>query len=294
MRVTTQVAVPFDGSDPSRVAIAYAFEQFPDADITVFHVVKPFPDHTKAGGHTGRRHARVFEDRRRLLADAVADRADRPGGVRTVQLYGRPRDEVPRYIIAQGFDEVLMGSRGLSGTVNRFFGSVSRAVVRRTPVPVTILRADLAEDDLIQPPRQRRVLVPFDKSPRARDALSYAFTRFPDADVTALFVATTEAEANQIVTWGDGDDATGWAAPKTDGGRVLESAQRIAKRHDRALSIVTESTDSGADLATRVRDNHIDHVVIGRSPVGLLRSVLKGPLAETAVSRVSVPMTVIP
>jgi len=292
--MTTQVAVPFDGSAPSRLAIAYAFEQFPDAEVTVFHVIKPFPDHTKAGGHTGRKHARVFEDRRRLLADAVADRADRPGGVQTVLLYGRPRDEVPRYIIAKGFDEVVMGSRGLSGTVNRFFGSVSRAVIRRTPVPVTILRADLAEDDLIRPPRQRGVLVPFDESPRARDALSYALTRFPDADVTALSVVTTEAEANRVVTWGDGDETTGWAAPKTDGGRVLESAQRIADRHERPLSIATDSGDSAADLATWVRDNHIDHVVVGRSPVGRVRSMLKGPLAETAVSRVSVPVTVVP
>ena len=292
--MTTQVAVPFDGSAPSRLAIAYAFEQFPDAEVTVFQVIKPFPDHTKAGGHTGRKHARVFEDRRRLLADAVADRADRPGGVQTVLLYGRPRDEVPRYIIAKGFDEVVMGSRGLSGTVNRFFGSVSRAVIRRTPVPVTILRADLAEDDLIRPPRQRGVLVPFDESPRARDALSYALTRFPDADVTALSVVTTEAEANRIVTWGDGDETTDWAAPKTDGGRVLESAQRIADRHERPLSIATDSGDSGADLATWVRDSDIDHVVVGRSPVGRLRSMLKGPLAETAVSRVSVPVTVVP
>lgn len=292
--MTTQVAVPFDGSDPSRLAIAYAFEQFPDAEVTVFHVVKPFPDHTKAGGHTSRKHARVFGDRRRLLADAVADSADRPGGVRTVLLYGRPRDEVPRYIIAKGFNEVVMGSRGLSGTVNRFFGSVSCAVVRRAPVPVTIVRADLAEDDLIRSPPQRRVLVLFDESPRARDALRYAFTRFPDADVTALFVATPEAEADRVVTWGDGDETTGWAAPKTDGGGVLESAQRIAERHDRSLSIAADSGDSAADLATWVRDNNIDHVVVGRSPVGRLRSMLKGPLAEIVVSRVSVPVTIIP
>ena len=229
--MTTQVAVPFDGSDPSRLAIAYAFEQFPDAEVTVFHVVTPFPDHTKAGGHTGRKHARVFEDRRRLLADAVADSADRPGGVRTVLLYGRPRDEVPRYIIAKGFDEVVMGSRGLSGTVNRFFGSVSRAVIRRTPVPVTILRTGLAEDDLIRHPRQRRVLVPFDESPRARDALSYAFTRFPDADVTAVFVVTTEAEANRVFTSGDGGGTTGWTGLETDNEQVLVAAQRIAERY---------------------------------------------------------------
>lgn len=292
--MTTRVAVPFDGSDPSKLAIAYAFDQFPDADITVFHVIKPFPDHTKAGGHTGRRHARVFEDRRQLLADAVANGTDHPGSVQTELLYGRPRDEVPRYIVTQGFDEVVMGTRGRSGAANRFFGSVSCAVIRRTQAPVTVLRADLAEGDLTEPPRPRRVVVPFDQSARARDALVYAFTRFPDADVTALFVATTEGEASRAVTLGDGGDTTGRSTRETDGVRVLESAQRIAKRHDRPLSIATEWGDSAATLATWVRDNDIDHVVVGRSPARRLSRVLKGPLAETAVSRVAVPVTVVP
>ena len=292
--MTTRVAVPFDGSDQSRLAIAYAFEQFPDGDVTVFHVVQPFPDHTKAGGHDGRRHARVFEDRRRLLAEAVAAGTDRPGDVQTVLLYGRPRDEVPRYIVAQGFDEVVMGSRGLSGTATRLLGSVSCAVIRRTPVPVTVLRAALTEDDPVRPPRPRRVLVPFDGSPRARDALRYAFTRFPGADVTAVFVATTETAANRVVTLGDGGDATDRTGPDADGEQVLVAAQRIAARHDRSLSVATECGDPAACLATWVRDNDVDHVVVGRSPVSRFRGVLKGPLAETVLSRVSVPVTVVP
>ena len=292
--MTTRVAVPFDGSDQSRPAIAYALEQFPDADVTVFHVVQPFPDHTKAGGHTGRRHAHVFEDRRRLLADSVAAGADHPGDIQTALLYGRPRDEVPRYIIAQGFDEIVMGSRGLSGTANRFLGSVSCAVIRRTPVPVTVLRMDPTEGDPRRPARPHRVLVPFDGSPRARDALRYAFTRFPDADVTAVFVVTTEAEANRVFTSGDGGGTTGWTGLETDNEQVLVAAQRIAERHDRPVSIAIEWGDPVTCLATWVRDNDIDHVVVGRPPVRRLRGVLKGTLAETLVSRVSAPVTVVP
>lgn len=292
--MTTRVAVPFDGSDQSRLALAYAFEQFPDADVTVFHVVKPFPDHTKAGGHDGRRHARVFEDRRRFLAEAVAAGADRPGDTQTVLLYGRPRDEVPRYLIAQGFDEVVMGSRGLSGTTNRFLGSVSCAVIRRAPVPVTVLRADSTEDGLTRPPRPRRVLVAFDGSPRARDALRYAFTRFPGADVTAVFATTNEGGSDRVTTVGDGGSPMEWSGPETNGERVLVAAQRIAARHDRPLSVATECGDPATCLATWVQDNDVNHVVVGRSPVSRFRGVLKGPLAETVLSRVSVPVTVVP
>lgn len=292
--MTTRVAVPFDGSVQSRLAIAYAFEQFPDADVTVFHVVQPFPDHTKAGGHTGRRHAHVFKDRRRLLADAVATGTGRPGSVQTVLLYGRPRDEVPRYIVTQDFDEVVMGARGVSGTANRFLGSVSCAVIRRTPIPVTVLRAEQPGEDSIRPACPHRVLVPFDGSPRARDALRYAFTRFPGADVTAVFVVTTEAGANRVFTLGDGGEGTGGTGSKTNGEQVLVAAQRLAEQHDRSVSIATEWGDPAACLATWVRENDIDHVVVGRSPVHRLRDVLKGTLAEAVVSRVSVPVTVVP
>jgi nucleotide-binding universal stress UspA family protein len=292
--MTIRVAVPFDGSDPSRLALAYAFEQFPDAHLTVFHVVTPFPDHTKAGGYDGRRHARVFEDRRRFLTEAVSARPDRPGDVQTELLYGRPRDEVPRYLLAQGFDEVVMGSRGLSKPTDRLLGSVSSVVIRRAPVPVTVVRAPPTEDDPTRPPGPRRVLVAFDGSPRARDALKYAFTRFPGADVTAVFVTTNDEAPDRVVTVGDGGSPTERPGPETDGERVLLTAQRIAAQHDRSLSVVAECGDPATCLATWVRDNDVDHVVVGRSPVRRFRGVLKGSLAETVLSRVSVPVTVVP
>ena len=37
----TSVLVPMDGSTPSKEALAYAFDGFPDANVTVIHVINP-------------------------------------------------------------------------------------------------------------------------------------------------------------------------------------------------------------------------------------------------------------
>jgi nucleotide-binding universal stress UspA family protein len=298
--MTARVVVPFDDSDQSWLALTYAFEQFPDADVTVLHAVQPFPDHTKAGGYPGRRHARVFAERQALLDDATAAVADRPDTVQTELLYGRPRSEIPRYVAKHGFDEVVMGSRGLTGAATRFLGSVSRAVIRQTPVPVTVLRTTpMSDGGSTQSLCPRRVLVPFDGSARSRDALVYAFERFPDADVTAMLVLTTGARPPRAVASGvdhDDDDVTARAdaGDSWDRTQALTAAELLAERHGRPLLTAVEQGDLVSCLAGRTRSDDVDHVVAGRSRTSRLRDVLQGSPVESLVGHASVPVTVVP
>lgn len=54
--------------------------------------------------------------------------------------YSRPKHVIVQYIDDEGIDEVVMGSRGRSGIDRLLLGSVAETVVRRTSVPVTIVR----------------------------------------------------------------------------------------------------------------------------------------------------------
>ncbi len=115
--MTLRVLVPYDGSEQSQAAVDHAFERFATDDITILHVIEPFPDHSKAAGHPGHRHGRVFQQKQQLLDEAVETGHDETGRIRTELIYGRPGIEIPRFIETNGIDEVVMGSRGLKAAV---------------------------------------------------------------------------------------------------------------------------------------------------------------------------------
>ena len=137
------VLVPMDGSELSERALEYALEAFPEADITVLHVVgQPSPMGARAAGialaddyeDSAREHAKkVFERAREIAADADGDiRLD------TEIELGRP----VRAIVscADDYDTVVIGSHGGSVAERIFVGNVAEKVFRRSPVPVVVVR----------------------------------------------------------------------------------------------------------------------------------------------------------
>ncbi|RCU48199.1 universal stress protein [Haloplanus salinus] len=290
--MSARVLVPVDGSAESRRAFTHATVRFPDQDIVVLHVIEPFADHTKAGGHGSGRTEHVFEKRQRLLDDVV-ERDDGTGTITTDLVYGRPVHAIPRYVETNEIDEVVMGSRGHGGTARLLLGSVADAVVRRVPVPVTVVRStDDGDDDRHRP--VARVLVPFDQSVCSRNALDYAFERFPDAAVTALFVEYPRLETyERVASEDDLDDvaaASGVAEYTRD---VLATARRIAERNDRAVETATATGDPSGGIIGWIDRNDVDHVVIGcHGRSGVARWLL-GSVAEAVVRRAPVPVTTV-
>lgn len=135
------VLVPHDGSEQAGAALRFAFETYPDASVTVFHAVEPFPEHTDAGVENGGR----WYDRARTRAEKVFEgsREIATAYERTVETewrYGRPRHEIVRYVEENDVDHVVMGSHGRDGLDRILLGSVAEIVVRRSPVPVTVVR----------------------------------------------------------------------------------------------------------------------------------------------------------
>ena len=138
--MSERVLVPYDGSDHAEAALRFAFETYPDATIVVFHVVEPFAEHTDAGVENVRR----WQDRARGYAEGIFEEAETvaEGYDRSVERdweYGRPRHVIVRYVNDHDIDQVVMGSRGRDGIDRLLLGSVAETVVRRVPVPVTVV-----------------------------------------------------------------------------------------------------------------------------------------------------------
>ncbi|MFW6435381.1 MAG: universal stress protein, partial [Halovenus sp.] len=175
------VLVPYDGSEQAQYALAAAAETFSDGRLVLLYVLEPYANHTEAGGHSSEWADQAQERAQQLLAEGVDSL---PGGVdaETAIRYGRPVHELVRFVEENAVEEIVMGSHGRDGTERLLLGSVAETVVRRSSVPVTVVRQQTTGSP-------DRVLVPFDGSQESRRALSYAIDEYPGAELTALYVS---------------------------------------------------------------------------------------------------------
>jgi nucleotide-binding universal stress UspA family protein len=136
--------VAFDGSEPSIEALEHALEDYADARITVLTVINP-----TVGGRdrSGRLPAssEVWFERAREEAKADLATAREPAEEHGVEIetaieVGRPSSVIVEYAGKHDVDQVVVGSHGRKGLSRVLLGSVAESVVRRSPVPVTVVR----------------------------------------------------------------------------------------------------------------------------------------------------------
>ncbi|TMT81617.1 universal stress protein [Haloterrigena sp. H1] len=144
------VLVPVDGSPLSFDALRHACREFPDAEIVAYHVVDLFrPDYGTLVDvdstyepmiGTAAWDRAVEEATDQLFADvsAIADEYDR--AVVTDSDIGDPKRLIVEYATVEDVDHVVLGSHGRLDERRPLYGSVTETVVRRTPVPVTVVR----------------------------------------------------------------------------------------------------------------------------------------------------------
>jgi nucleotide-binding universal stress UspA family protein len=139
--MVSRVLVPIDDSEMGELALEYAIEAFPEAEITVLHVVgEPSP---MMGEATGLALADDIDETARKLASEVFERAHEIAAeydveIATVVDIGHPVRSVLNR--AEEFDTVVIGSHGGSIADRLFVGNVAEKVLRRSPVPVTVVR----------------------------------------------------------------------------------------------------------------------------------------------------------
>jgi len=140
----SRILVPMDDSDHSGRALAYALENFPDAEVTVLHVVG-VPS-MLMGEAVGLSLEDDIESAAQDRAEPVLSRAreiaaERDRDIDTVVGVGHPARNILHR--AGNYDTVVLGSHGddWSRATRRFLvGNVAETVLRRAAVPVTIVR----------------------------------------------------------------------------------------------------------------------------------------------------------
>ena len=136
------VLVPTDGSEPARAALEHATTAFPDATVTLLHVIDPAL--TMYRGEMSYDYQRLIKletERAETFLDAAQEFADEHGvSVTTEILLGTPARSIVTFATENDVDQIVLGSHGRSGVSRVLLGSVAEKVVRRSPVPVTVVR----------------------------------------------------------------------------------------------------------------------------------------------------------
>lgn len=141
--MSDRLLVPYDGSEPAKEALEYAFETFPDADVVALYVV-PVPDNywTAFLDPEDRVPAvdRARDNGRDILDEAAELAADRGRDLDTEIDTGKPDHEIVDLAEREAYDTIVIGSHGREGVSRILLGSVAENVVRRSPVPVVVVR----------------------------------------------------------------------------------------------------------------------------------------------------------
>jgi len=142
--MVSRILVPMDDSEHAEAALEYAFDNFPDGDVSVLHVVG-VPS-SMMGDSMAIAIADDIEEAATERAEPVFERAreaatERGREIDTIVAVGHPaRNIIDR---AETYDTVVIGAHGANwsrATRQFLVGNVAETVSKRAPVPVVLVR----------------------------------------------------------------------------------------------------------------------------------------------------------
>ena len=142
--VMTRILIAIDGSDPAEKALEFAFDHHADAELTALSVVDPTA-YSQGTVEMVQPNVDAWRDEAeaeaRSVLEAAADRAEAAGvTLETDFVYGSPARAIVEYAADNDVDQIIVGSHGREGVSRVLLGSVAETVVRRSSVPVTVVR----------------------------------------------------------------------------------------------------------------------------------------------------------
>ncbi|GAB7018214.1 universal stress protein [Halostagnicola bangensis] len=141
----------------------------------------------------------------------------------------------------------------------------------------------------------KRIVVPVDNSDRSTDALEFAVTEFPDADITVLnvldpgdFYAATGMEGGAMANY---DQIQQHHENQAD--QILKNASELAAEH--GVEIDTDRVIGGISrsIVDYVEEHEADQIIVGSHGRTGASRILLGSVAETVARRSPVPVTIV-
>jgi nucleotide-binding universal stress UspA family protein len=195
----SKVLVPLEGSDIDEVILAYATKVagMMDLDVLLLHLYAP-EEHRSIPLRRAYLSNAAKTIRKNLEAvrnEAGSEVSAKSVDVQSEMIEGYAAEEILSYASENDVDMILMCSHGRSGIrdLEWSFGSVTDKVLRRSKVPVWIIRIGISEQSLYLNWPNRKMLVPLDGSELAEKVLPYVRTLAKQwgaefVDVTLLIV----------------------------------------------------------------------------------------------------------
>ena len=134
------VLVPYDGSRPAQQAVEYAVDNWGDQRLVLLGVIEAADGSLEAGVDLIKERLKESRDEgaAELTDELLETLHDVDYDVETV--VGKPAREIVDYAKANDIEGIVIGSHGRTGASRVLLGSVAQTVVRRAPVPVTVVR----------------------------------------------------------------------------------------------------------------------------------------------------------
>ena len=231
----------------------------------------------------------VFTQARGHLPGEIA------AGLQTIQCRHSPGLGILEEAEKWGAEMVVMGARGMSSIDRMLLGSVSRAVVHHSPIPVFVSRSrDVAT--LNQP---WRILFASDGSSASEAALAAAQQLSFPANSTVIAVTVADSSPRELPEWMVPDDCR----PET--AEMIAAFQRETENDKRRLrdqlaallskqaspfqqAEIVISEGHAADQILKLAEAHkVDLIILGSEGKGLLKRLLIGSTSEQVLNHAS-------
>lgn len=144
-----KILVPYNNTTQSNSAVQHAYKMAvaARASMTLFHVVPdtPFTDGEKGGADGSTRTGSIKQNKAkaRLMLDQLKNSfSGSDVKIDIAVATGKPSHEVCKKAKIEGYDVIVMGSRGLGKIPGLLGGSVSSKVRSNAPCPVILIHAD--------------------------------------------------------------------------------------------------------------------------------------------------------
>jgi nucleotide-binding universal stress UspA family protein len=238
---------------------------------------------------------REQEFRSRTYLEAIEARLAGRGGarVRAVLLGGRVIvDWLLEHAEALGASLIVMTTHARGGATRMWLGSVADGLVRRSPVPVLLLRPPVSEREPAGERPFARVLLPLDGAPSGNriieTALEVAGTNGVEYHVVRVLAPLAVAAAEVLHRRGEKPAVRAQQARVET---VLESTAEALRARGAAVRVQAITGDGAAASILRYVDEHgMDLVAMTTRSRGGLERWLLGSVADKVLRGASVPL----
>lgn len=302
MEAITKILIGVDFSEVSPLALraGYTLARRLKAELVLTHVVER-PSFILAGDLGFGSHG-MMEEYEALMKSKLSDLArELPSEGMRVQLqvaHGKPHQMLADMAQAEHAQLIVVGHVGRTGLSHLLLGSVAERLLRTAQVPVMVVHkpSEAATQQRAGGLQAERILVPFDFSEHAQQAVHFAaqLARGGGARISLLYVL--DAAALPLPNHVPEERGASVVRLRGELGRLLENEQKRLSE-ELAMEVNAELVQGlpREEIVHRAAAGHFDLLVMGthgRAGISraLLGSVAEGVLREASCTAIAVPL----